>query len=173
MPLGRRQPDLRAAAAYLLRREVDGEVGGLDDRLFLGRRGAPQGRSQTRHQLVHAERLGDVVVGTGVERGDLVGLGVADGEHDDRYGAPAAQTADDVDTVDPRKPEVEHHHVGMVVRREVERVLAVGRKVDVVPACPQVDPERAQDLRLVVDDQHTGHADTCLIEKPSRDGCRW
>ena len=39
----------------------------------------------------------------------------------------------------------------------VERVLAVGREVDVVAAGAQVDAERAQDLRLVVDDQHPRH----------------
>ena len=45
----------------------------------------------------------------------------------------------------------------MVARRKVERVLAVGREVDVVAARPQVDAERAQDLRLVVDHQDAGH----------------
>ena len=56
-----------------LGREVDGEVGGLD-------RGGLPGRStdaaergpEPGEQLVHAERLGDVVVGAGIERGDLV-----------------------------------------------------------------------------------------------------
>ena len=57
----------------------------------------------------------------------------------------------------PGKAEVEHDDVGMVAGREVERVLAVGREVDVVAAGAQVDAERAQDLRLVVDDEHAGH----------------
>ena len=44
------------------------------DRLLLGRRGAAQRGAQAGQQLVHAERLGDVVVGAGVERRDLVAL---------------------------------------------------------------------------------------------------
>ena len=54
---------------------------------------APQRGAQPRQQLVDAERLGDVVVGAGIERGDLLVL-VADGREDeDRDVRPAAQLA--------------------------------------------------------------------------------
>ena len=95
---------------------------------------ARRSAARKREELVHPERFGDVVVGTGVERRHLVGLGVTHGEHDDRDRAPPAQPADDIHTVDTGKPEVEHDDIGMVTRREVERVLAVGREVDVVAA---------------------------------------
>ena len=36
---------------------------------------AAEGGAEAGEELVHAERLGDVVVGAGVEGGDLVGLG--------------------------------------------------------------------------------------------------
>ena len=63
---------------------------------------------------------------------------------------------DHLDAVDAGEPEVEHDDVGMVARREVERLLARLGQVDVVAAGAQVDAERAPDLRLVVDDEHRG-----------------
>ena len=48
-----------------------------------GVRDAPQHRAHAREQLLDVERLGHVVVGPGVERGDLVLLSVAGGEHHD------------------------------------------------------------------------------------------
>ena len=48
-------------------------------------------------ELVHAERLGHVVVGAEIERLDLAGLVVAAGQHHDRHGRAAlAQRADQV-----------------------------------------------------------------------------
>ena len=77
VPLGRREAHLFAVASHLLRRQVDGEVLGLDEGFFFRRGGAAEGGAQASEELVHAERLGDVVVGAGVERRNLVALGVA------------------------------------------------------------------------------------------------
>src|SRR5262249_58154968 len=46
VPLGGCQADLVAVAPYLLRRQVDGEVGGLDEGILLGRCGAPKRGAQ-------------------------------------------------------------------------------------------------------------------------------
>ena len=89
---------------------------------------AAQRGAHARQQLVHAERLRDVVVGARVERGDLVALGVARRQHDDRHLGPAAQAVDHLDPVDPGQPEVEHDDVGVMARRQLERVLARRRR---------------------------------------------
>ena len=47
-----------------------------------------------RQQLIHAEGLCDVVVGSGVEGGDLVRASPTSGEHDDGHLAPAAHSVD-------------------------------------------------------------------------------
>ena len=54
------------------------------------RLGPAEGRTQAREQLVHPERLRDVVVGTRIERGHLFGL-VPD-DREDQHGriAPPA-----------------------------------------------------------------------------------
>ena len=131
---------------------------GLDDGLLLGRRVAPQRGSEAREELVHAERLGDVVVGAGVEGRDLVALGFADGEDDDRHGGPAAQAADHFDAVDSGEAEVEDDEVGVLPGGDRERRLAGLGEVDVVAACAEVGRERAQDLGLVVDDEDARHS---------------
>ena len=108
--------------------------GVLDHRFLLGRRRATERGAQTGQELVHPERLRHVVVGAGVERGNLVGFAVAHRQHDDRHRAPPAQATDHVDAVDAGEAEVEHHDVGMMRRRERERMFAIGREVDVVAA---------------------------------------
>ena len=117
VPLGRREPDLGAVAVHPLGREVDGEVGGLDHRLLLGRRGAAQRGAEPGQQLVHAERLGDVVVGAGVEgarpcrvspsRTDSTMIGTV---------LHPRRPADHLDAVDAGQAEVEHDDVGVVAR---------------------------------------------------------
>src|SRR5262245_42149397 len=74
VPLGRRQPDLGVPGADALGREVDREVRGLDDSILFGGCCSPEGGSKAREELVHAERLRDVVVGAGIERCDLLAL---------------------------------------------------------------------------------------------------
>src|SRR5262249_62016412 len=77
-PFRRREPHLLAVADHALGREVDPEVVRVDRRLLVDGNGATQSRSEAGQELAHPERLGDVVVGAGVERGDLVRLGVPD-----------------------------------------------------------------------------------------------
>src|SRR5207237_1541162 len=55
-----------------------------------------QRRAHARQELPHAEGLGDVVVGAGIERLDLGALLVARGKHDDRHRGPLADVADEL-----------------------------------------------------------------------------
>ena len=65
--------------------------------------------------------------------------------------------ADHLDAVDAGQAEVEDDDVGVVAGRERRAPPRRSAQVDVVAAGPQVDPERAQDLRLVVDDEDACH----------------
>ena len=62
---------------------------------------------QTGEELVHSERLRDVVVGAGVERDHLVRLAAARREDDDRRLAPSTQALDHLDPVHVGEAEVE------------------------------------------------------------------
>ena len=99
------------------------------------------------------ERLGDVVVGAGLEADDLVELGVLRGEHQDVGVAELADAAADLDAVDVGQAEVEHDQVEVVQRGGADGGLAVGGLVDVEAL---LDEQRADEhpvLRGVVDDE--------------------
>src|SRR5262245_11347498 len=160
VPLGRSEADLAVGPSNALRGEVDREVRGLDDGLLLGRCSSAQGGAESREQLVHSERLRHVVVGAGVERRDLVAFPFAHREDDDRDRGPAAEAADHVDAVDSGEAEVEHDQIRMLAGGDGERGLARRCELDVVAAGAEVRAERAQDLRLVVDDEDPRHSAT-------------
>ena len=60
----------------------------------------PQRDANPREQFLGAERLGDVVVGAGIERPHLVVFRAARRQHDDRRAPALANLAADVDAVD-------------------------------------------------------------------------
>lgn len=149
-----------AGAVDLLGGQVDGELVGLHRHVILaapGGLGAADGGPQPGQQLVHAEGLGDVVVGTRVQRLDLLVGGVPGGEHDDRHPGPAAQPLDHVDAVEVGQAQVEHHDVGVAGGGELEGGGTVVGRVDLVLAGLEVDHQGAHDLRFVVDHEHPGH----------------
>jgi hypothetical protein len=163
MPLGRRQPHVTLSADHPLCEQVDGEVVGLHQGRRGGARGlldAADGGAQPGHQLVHAERLGDVVVGARVQRGDLLAGRLARRQDQDRHPAPAAQGTDHVDAVHVGQPQVQQHHVGLVRRRQAQGRGAVGGRVHAVPPYLHVDHEGPYELRVVLHHQHPGHGCT-------------
>src|SRR5262249_26348318 len=115
-----------------------------------------------REQLADRKRLGDVVVGAGVERGDLLSLVSHGGHDDDRRIAPLPQLARDLSAAAVGKDEVEDERVGAPEAGGGERRCGSGRGLDVVPGPAQVRRKRTEDLRFVVDDEHArlarGHA---------------
>ena len=112
------EPDLAAG-------EVDLELVDVDHRgRRRGVRDAPQRRADAREQLLGVERLGHVVVGAGVERGDLVLLSVARGEHDHGHVAERPHPPQHFDPVEVGEAEVEQHDVGSPIGDEHERFLA-------------------------------------------------
>jgi len=80
-------------------RQVDIEVPHVNDRDVVTTRAATHG-PQSGEQLVHPERLGHIVVGSGVQRLHLVRATGSPGQHDDRRRAPTAQAVDDLETVE-------------------------------------------------------------------------
>ena len=96
-----------------------------DDRDLLLLAGSAAGhRAQPGEQLVHAERLGDVVVGAGVEGVDLVEAVGPTGQHEDRDVGPAAQPGDDLGAVHVGQAEVEDDERRAGGRRPCSRASA-------------------------------------------------
>src|SRR5260221_5562116 len=107
-----------------------------------------------RQHLPHPERLGEIVVGTGIQRGDLVRFVGARRQHDDRHRTPAAQIADELDAVEVRQPEVQHDEIGFAGAGLDEPILCGLRLEYLVSLCFQRSAHEAADLLFILHDQH-------------------
>ena len=141
---------MRSEKVELLRVEVVG--------LAVRRRvGAPQQRAQPGQQLLERERLGEVVVGAGVEPLDPVADRVAGGEHEDRQVvARRAERAGRLDAVEPRHHHVDHDRVGRDAADAGERLGAVAGERHLVAVELQRATQRVTDRPVVVDDEDAG-----------------
>src|SRR3984957_18142152 len=165
LPLGRREPDVRAVPDDPLRGQVDREVLRRDDRFVRCGGSTADRRAEPGEELVHAERLRDVVVGPGVERGDLLVLRPPHRQDDDRRRGPAADPVNDLGAVHVGQAKVEDDRVGPLAGNCREARGAVARGRHLVVARGQVDPQRAEDRRLVVDDEDAGHWSTPSVAR--------
>ncbi len=116
--------------------------------------GAAQQRADARQHLFEVERLGDIVVGAGVEALHLVAPAVARGEDQDRHrAAVAAPRLQHRDAVHLGQADVEHHGViGLAVAEEVP-LLAVERAIDDIAGIRQRRGELTVEIRVVLDDE--------------------
>jgi hypothetical protein len=135
-------------------RELDGtveRVGGLP----------AQHGSNAGQQLLRREGLRQVVVGSSVEAGYLVGLVAASGQHDHRQLARArllAPALGQAQAALPRQHPVEQHEIG---QDAVDRSLGfVGRGRDrhLVACVTQIDRDELCNGSLVLHHQDSGHA---------------
>ena len=123
--------------------------------LVRGAGGVAQRHAHARQQLAGAEGLGQVVVGAGVERGDLVALLAARRQHDDRHVRPLAQAPDHLQAVDVGQAEIEDDDVGLA-RGHLDQAVGAGRRLEEpVALARQGRAQEAPDLRLVLDDRTT------------------
>ena len=149
-----REMDLLAVAAHDPRVEVDVQAVDLDRGLPGRVAHAPQRGAEARHELARAEGLGHVVVGAGLERLDLRVLLAHGAEHEDRHRGPLAQAPGELDAAAVGEHEVDDRGVGRAHGGAIERLLHRGGLDHLVAGLAQDDLQRAQDLALVIDDQH-------------------
>ena len=115
-------------------------------------------RLHASHELGHAERLGEVVVGAQRQRGDLVVLVAAraDGE-DRRHQALVACALDQPPAVQARQHQVDDAHVGPLEAQLAQALGAVLRPFDVESRGAQMGPHRPRDDAVVLDHEYCGH----------------
>ena len=123
------------------------------------RRAPPEHRLDARDQLARRERLCQVVVGPGIEAGDLVGLLRARRQHHDRDVARvriAPQDPDQFEAAHVGQHPVDQDEVGPLVADTRECGLAVLGKRDFAAGAPQPESNQVADRLLILDDQDSG-----------------
>ena len=132
--LGRRQVRALAVHVRLHLARVDPQLLDLDRlaarRRRLRLRASAAGRLDAGDELLHRERLDEVVVGADLERVHAVVLRAARADDDDRRPDPfGASRLDELPAVEPGQHEVEHAHVVLLVAQAREPCLAARRRV--------------------------------------------
>ena len=110
--------------------------------------------AHARQQLADIERLVDVVVGAEIERLDLFGFALARRQDDDRHIGPFARPPDDVLAVAIRQAKIEQHDVGRLGGNAFDAFGNRAGACHLVVVGFERGLEKAQDRRLVVDDQN-------------------
>src|SRR5437764_829526 len=140
------------------------DLDGLASLLRLRADAAPGGRLHPGDELLHRERLDEIVVGADLERVDAVVLGPARADDDDRRADPfGARRLDQAPAVEPWQHQVEHDHVGRFVAEARQPDLAAAHGDGVEASAGEVLRHPRGDHLVVLDDQDLRHC-TYLIE---------
>jgi hypothetical protein len=118
---------------------------------------APQHGADARHELGRRERLGDIIVGAGIEAAHAIALLAARRQHDDRQvggDGLAAQLAADLDARHQGQHPVEQDEVGDVLLHRGQHLLAVIGDRDAKARLLEVVAEKLDQRGFVFDDQH-------------------
>jgi len=150
--------DVGAADVDAVLVDVDGEVADVDGVAERGLGGvlAAELGADAGFELLNVERFGYIIVGAGVEGGDLGSFLLADGEDDDGGVGDGADLAAELDAAHLGHGEVGDDEVGLPLAEEDEAVETVGGGADVVALGAEGGLEGAEDLGLVVDEQDAG-----------------
>jgi len=113
---------------------------------------APEGHAHPRQQLAHAERLAHVIVGAGVERGHLVGFLSSRREHEDGHLRPLAQPPDHLEPIHVGQAQIQDDQVRLTRLGGLQALLRGDRLDEAITVTPERGPEKASNLRLVLDE---------------------
>ena len=120
------------------------------------RRRPPRQGPQPRQQLLHLEWLGEVVVGPGIQALDPFGETPARRKNQHRNASSgSANPAAQLQPVDIRQAEVEHHEVVFDDRERLEPRAARTDDVGSPTGPPGGPAQQVGDLPVILDDQHT------------------
>ena len=153
--LRRGQDDGRTVDRHLLVGKVDVQGAVVEGRHRLTLRDlAPSDGLQAGQQLDAAERLGEVVVGAGIESPHLVSLGPEGREHEDRHVAHVPDALQDLPPVQVGEPDVENDDVGVALVELTNAVTPLDGLRDRIALAFEEGSEELPDVRLILNDQH-------------------
>jgi hypothetical protein len=156
--LAPRQREARLAHVGLARVVVEAQLPERHDEAG-AHRGAPRQRAHARHELVHREGLGEVVVGAAVQAQHALGHVGHGGEHQHRGGdVVLPQERHEREAVAVGQAAVEHDHVVLRAERRLLGLAQRARHIDHRLVLPQRRGERLRQIDFVFDkqDSHEG-----------------
>ena len=135
--------------------KVDGEVATVEYRtLAMGLQLVAQRRPHARHEFVHAERLGDVIVGAAIECRYLASLVAAARQDDNRNAVETrADRGEKIEPLHVRETEIENDEVGLLVE-QFERSPPVQGFEDLIALRGKTHAQQFADRRFIIDHQH-------------------
>src|SRR5579863_706870 len=136
--------------------KIDGKIFGGEGDVFSLGHAAAQGRANSGQQFLHAKRLDDIIVGASIESVNLVALGIANGEHQDRHVEGAADFPASFQAADSRHIHVEQNRVRGRSTNRFESFLAGGGFKNGVAFRGQRGAQNSADLLSVIHDQDFG-----------------
>jgi hypothetical protein len=112
--------------------------------------------SPTRTSLLcRPEREDSERGGTGVETDKLIVLGGSGGQHDDERVRLLPEYSANLESVDSGNHQIQHNKVRQKLPGQLERVVAPGGREDRVAVVLQIEPDEAQCLLIVIDDENS------------------
>ena len=115
-----------------------------------------QGHPQTGQQLVHTERLGEVIVRPCIQGFHLVPVLAAGRNHQDGHLAPSPDLADDLHPIHIGQAQVQQQHIGPAGCRLQQRLGPIGRSAVLVALGLQGSDDQIADGLIVLHHQNTG-----------------
>jgi len=133
-------------------------------------RRAPQQGTDARQHFFHVERLGNIIVGTGIHAGDLVAPALARGENEHRHFAVvAAPLLEHAQAILLGQAEIEHDRVIRFGIAEEMPLLAVECTIHNVTSIRQCGSELPIEVRVIFNDKQAqlalriGQSDTTPV----------
>ena len=122
--------------------------------------------AQPCEQFADAERLGQVVVGAQIQRGDLVAFAAACRQHQDRLRIPLAQAADDVEAGNIRQAEIDDDDIRLMQRSQAQALVSGGGDFQCIAMRFQGSLQETLDLQIVFDGEQA-HRGAFMPPSPS------
>ena len=130
--------------------------------------GAAQQRADTRQHFFEMKRLGDVIVGAGIEALHLVAPAIARGEDQDRHGAAGAPPGfQHRDAVHFRQADIEDHRVVGLALAEIVPFLAVESAIDDIAGIGQRGGELPIEIRIVLNNKKAQSTAPLNVRRPA------
>ncbi|MNT43276.1 hypothetical protein D3C72_1797370 [compost metagenome] len=119
-----------------------------------------QDRLDTHLKLGHAERLGQVVIGTTLETTDAIRLGAQSRHHDHRCRAAFAQFRQHIQAVQSRQQDVHQDHIETRLARNRQAIATILAPGDLETATLQFFVQVGAQDRVVLDGKYGGFANS-------------